>query len=46
MSLFDENNPEFDLICKSLVTRMKELTSEGIGIEKRSAEALTMPMER
>ena len=46
MSLFGENNPEFDLICKSLATRMKELTSEGIGIKKRSAEPLTKPMER
>ena len=42
ISFFDA---EFDLLRKSLNARMKELTSEGVGVEKQSAQALTKEME-
>ena len=36
---------EFDLLRKSLDARMNELTSEGVGVEKQSADPLTKDME-
>ena len=45
ISFFDVKAPEFDLLRKSLDARMKELTSEGVGVEKQSAQPLTKEME-
>ena len=42
---FDVKAPEFDLLRKSLDARMKEFTSEGVGVEKQSAQPLTKEME-
>ena len=43
VSFFD--SPMFDTLRKSLDGRMKELTAQGLGVERKSAESITRDME-
>ena len=43
VSFFD--SPMFDTLRKSLDARMKELTAQGLGVERKSAEPITRDME-
>ena len=43
VSFFD--SPMFDTLRKSLDGRMKELTAQGLGVERKSAEPITRDME-
>ena len=43
VSFFD--SPMFDTLRKSLDGRMKELTAQGLGVERKSAELITRDME-
>lgn len=45
ISFFDEKTSEFDFLCKSPDARMKELTSNGVGVETLSAQPLLKEME-
>ena len=45
VAFFNEESPTFDILRKSLDARMKELTSQGYGINKKSAEPITQDME-
>ena len=45
VSFFDERNPAYTTLHRSLDARMKQLTSEGIGTETISAEPVSADME-
>ena len=42
---FDEKQPNFDRARKALDARMKELTSQGVGVAKKCAQPLTSEQE-
>ncbi len=45
INFYDQRNPIFDLLRKSLDAKMKELTRNGIGHVKRQAQPITPEME-
>ena len=45
ISFFDKKTSEFDFLRKSPDARMKELTSNGVGVETLSAQPLMKEME-
>ena len=45
VAFFDEKQPNFDRARKALDARMKELTSQGVGVAKKCAQPLTSEQE-
>ena len=45
VNFYDQRNPAFDLLRKSLDARMKALTRGGVGVMKRQAQPITPEME-
>ena len=45
VSFFDETNPTYDLLRKSLDSKLKALTRKGVGCQRKQAQPITPQME-